>query len=528
MAVHLTLSLHFIILCLFSPGLSGLFDEYSCYSRLDVCRLKDVALESDRAIELSTFRDIRDPLVIESGTIPKFSQALWKKIPSVLDVTVDRIGIVQLFIRPGLLHLSAVGNAIDKVLLDETKNSEYSMLTLHLSNNQLTELPPLERFVRLMTLAVDNNLLSSIDMGAFSKLTNLRVLSLAHNRLLTVTSPADTPLQLIKLRRLSFAGNQLAMLDIRTWEFDSLEDLNVTSNSLTRFDGSLTQFPVLKRLDLAHNRWYCEWLMMLYTHEDAAFGLKLDADEPGRCRDENMMVPRHHCCNPAGADGSGLIDIFGDKWDELKRLALLLDKINATIANGSASVNRVLNVQHEALSGRVAKLTEAQKEQTVQLRELEQGINHQKEKLRNLETELKEKVNRLTQEVNAHWNQTDAGSDEQLMNFTATLATAPTNWSMLAVQNQNNLSQLQKLFVTTSKQFNSYSDKSYEQEALLKAQSVRIDNVQQELNEVRRSEKLIQQQLETLEPDANRILSFLTEIRKGCVDDEEEHVESYE
>uniref|UniRef100_A0A182WJ97 Leucine-rich immune protein (Short) n=1 Tax=Anopheles minimus TaxID=112268 RepID=A0A182WJ97_9DIPT len=522
MAVHPALSFSVIILLLLSsPALAGLFDEYSCYSRSDVCRLKGVVLESDRDVERATFRDIHDPLVIESGTIRVFSQELLKKIPSVLDLTVDRLGIVQLYIRPGLLHLSAVGNAIEKVLLDtEESVRPYSTLTLHLSYNKLTELPPLERFTRLMTLAVDNNQLSSIDMGAFATLSNLRVLSLAHNRLLTVTSPAETPIQLMKLRRLSFADNQLAMLDIRTWEFDSLEDLNVTSNTLTRMEGSFTQFPVLKRLDLAGNRWYCEWLMLLYTYQEAGSGFKLDSDDPARCRDVNMMT-HHHCCNPAGADGSGLIDVFGEKWDELKRLAHLLDKINNTIATGSASVNRVLHVQHEALSSRVAKLKETQEEQNVQLRELEQGVEHQKDKLSSVETDLKEQVDRLSQTVNARWNNMEAGIDAHF-NATPLTSTNTTNWPAKASENEKNLSQLRQLLETTIGQFNLYSTRSYEQEASLKAQSKRIETAQQELDKVQRNGKQIQEQLEKLEPTADLILEFLTDVRKGCVEENHE------
>ncbi|XP_052899128.1 uncharacterized protein LOC128305623 [Anopheles moucheti] len=529
MAVHPALSLNVIVICLLSPVLAGLFDEYSCSSRSEVCMLKDVVLESDRDVELSTFRDIRDPLVIESGAIPKFSQALYRKLPSVVDLTVDRLGIVQLFIRPGLMHLSAVGNAIEKVLLEDTEKSvqeEYSMLVLRLSQNKLTELPPLERFVRLMHLALDANQLSSVDMSAFAKLTNLRILSLAHNRLLTVTSSSESPLQLIKLRRLSFAENQLPMLNVSYWEFDSLENLNVTGNSMTRIEGSLTQFPVLKRLALARNQWYCEWLMLQYTYLETPSGLQLDADEPDRCRHENMMTSQHHCCNPAGAEDSGLIDLFGDKWDELKRLSQLLDKLNTTIANGSASVNRVLDLQHAALSRRVEKLTETQDKQTAQLVELKSGIEYQKDKLSRLETDLKDKVDRLSEEVNARWNSTDAAYDD-LFNATTATTKTTTNWPVIASQNEKNLSQLRQLLVTTSKQFNTYSNKSYEQDALLKAQFERISTVQQELDEVRGNEKQVELALEKLEPQTKLILDYLTVIRKGCIDEEQDHEEDF-
>ncbi|XP_035914129.1 uncharacterized protein LOC118512983 [Anopheles stephensi] len=505
-----------IVLCLCSPTRAGLFQDFKCYSWSEVCRLKEVVLESEKEINTATFSNIRDPLVIESGTIPQFSDELFSKLSAVSDLTIDRVGIKQLFVRSSLLHLSAVGNAIDTVVLD-SEATVFSMLTLHLSHNKLTSLPPLDRFVRLMTLVVDHNLLTSIDMGSFGPLSNLRALSLAHNLLLTVTSPPDTPMQLIKLRRLSFAGNQLAMLDIRTWELDSLEVFNVTGNSLTRIEGSFTKLPVLRRLELARNRWYCEWLMMLYTETEAApGGFRLDSDEPDRCRDENMITSHHHCCNPAGAEGSGLVDIFGEKWDELKRLSRLLDTLNSTVANGSASVNRVLNTQNASLSTQIANISETQREQTAQLRELERGIDRLKDRLTDLQSDLKEKVDRLSLEVNGRWNDTIADAGE-LSNATQ-MTTGPTNWPAVASENEKNLSRLRELLVTTTKQFNDYASRTFEQEALVKSQRERIDTVQQELDKERSNGKQMQQQMDKLVKTVDLIYNFLREVRDGSVE----------
>uniref|UniRef100_A0A182SKC7 Leucine rich immune protein (Short) n=1 Tax=Anopheles maculatus TaxID=74869 RepID=A0A182SKC7_9DIPT len=367
-----------------------------------------------------------------------------------------------------------------------------------------------------MTLVVDHNLLTSIDMDIFGHLSNLRVLSMADNLLLTVTSPPDAPIHLIKLRRLSFAGNQLAMLDIRTWELDSLEVFNVTGNSLTRIEGSFTKLPVLRRLELARNRWYCEWLMMLYTDKEAAPGFKLDSDEPDRCRNENMMTSHHHCCNPAGADGSGLIDVFGDKWEELQRLAYMLDALNNTIVNGSTAVNRLLANQNTALSTQVTKISQTQQEQAAQLKELENGIDRLKDRLSNLQIELQRKVDWLSQEVNGRWNQTNAESEEQLN--TTKMATPTTNWPVVASDNEKNLSRLRELLVTTNKQFNDYAGRSYEQEALVKSQVERISSVQQELEKERLNGEQMQQQLDNLAPTVELIYKFLRDVRDGCVD----------
>uniref|UniRef100_A0A182JWD2 Leucine-rich immune protein (Short) n=1 Tax=Anopheles christyi TaxID=43041 RepID=A0A182JWD2_9DIPT len=517
MAVGRTILLGLMLL---SPVLAIWYDGFSCHSRTtEVCRVKDVTLESERAVQSASFNDIRDPLVIESGKIEHFSRELAKKLHNIIDLTVDRLGIVQIYIRPNLVHLSAVENSIEKLLLDDSDEGgqEYSMLTLHLSHNKLKELPSLDRFVRLMTLAVDNNLLSSIDMGAFGRMKALRVLTLAHNRLLTVSSPATTPIHLVKLGRLSFAGNQLALLDIRTWEFDSLRELNLTGNSMTRIEGNLAQFPALKVLELAGNRWYCEWLMMVHSHQES-FRLTLDSDQPGRCRDENMMTSHQHCCNPAGADATGLIDVYGDKWDELKRLAQLLNTLNSTIANGSASVKHVLEAQLKLLNTQMGKLLETQAEHSMELKLMEDGIDRQKEKTGKLEKVLTEKVDKLRQIVDVRWNVTmdmDDAYPDQPFNTTAT----GTSWPSVAAQNEKMLRNLRELLETTNQQFNMYSTKFYEQNALLKTHSERVTKVQGELDKVRLNGQDILQQLVKLEPTVDLIYKFLKDVREGCIEE---------
>ncbi|XP_041773196.1 uncharacterized protein LOC121594210 [Anopheles merus] len=507
----------FSVLLLLAPVWAGWYDGYSCHSRTaEVCRVKDVTLDTERAVQTASFSDVRDPLVIESGTIVHFSRELANKLPGIFDLTVDKLGIVQLFIRPSLVHLSAVDNAIDKLLLDETTDEGYSMLTLHLSYNKLKELPSLDRFTRLMTLAVDNNVLSTIDMATFSRLKALRVLTLAHNRLLTVSSPADTPIQLVKLGRLSFAGNQLPLIDIRTWEFDSLRELNLTSNSMTRVEGNLAQFPALKVLDIAGNRWYCEWLLMVHSHQES-HRLTLDADQPGRCREENMMTSHQHCCNPAGAEESGLIDVYGDKWDELKRLTQLLNTLNATIANGSASVKHVLAAQLKTLNTQLSKLLEVQAQHGTELKLIEGGIDRQKDKTFTLETVLQGKVDQLRQIVDARWNLTmDGGGDVADWVDQLSINTTTTNWPSIAANNEKTLGKLRELLETTTKQFNMYSSRSYNQQALLSTHMERVNTVQGELDKVRLNGQEIQQQLSKLEPTVDLIYSFLKDVREGC------------
>lgn len=504
-----------------------------------MCRLKDLKLTTDHAIQLAAFRDLRDPLVIESGSITHFSRALYHKLPNVTDLTIDRLAIERLYVSPHLVHLSAVGNAIETLLLEETAGDnesaitptiQYSMMTLHLSSNKLTELPRFDRFVRLMTLALDHNQLTTVDMGAFVNLRELRVLSLANNRLLTVTTTVGTtkssPLQLLKLKRLSFSGNELDVLDVHKWEFDSLNVLNLTQNSLTRIEGNISQFPALTRLELADNRWYCEWLAGGSKQLNDKT-ITLDRDEPGRCREANMLTSGRYCCNPVGIDGAVSVDSFGDQWDELRRLEQLLEKLNSTIANGSASVRPMLEAQHKGLTERIDALVAAQEQQARELTSLDDGIDRHGADLRQTERELNSMVDRLSRLVNGRWNHTlmrGSGSNdddddddlaETLLNVTTNGPSSTAgNWPQLAAQNERNLRRLSHKLETSNKQFNEYMSKSYEHGATLKAQAERIDTLQGGLNDVKQYGKRLETRLDNVERIANTVYDYLDRLEQ--------------
>uniref|UniRef100_A0A182QIE7 Leucine-rich immune protein (Short) n=1 Tax=Anopheles farauti TaxID=69004 RepID=A0A182QIE7_9DIPT len=507
------------------PSVSGGFfdsSSYSCASRAKICQLSDVKLTTVEDIRLATFRDVRDTLVIESGSIPRFSRELHQKLPNVTDLTIDRLGIEQLYVSRRLVHLSAVGNAIDQLLLSnwsEPAEGSYKMMTLHLSSNKLTELPPLERFASLMILALDGNELMAIDMGAFANLRELRELSLANNRLLTVTTTTATakPLQLRKLKRLSFGGNALDLLDVHRWEFDSLEELNLTHNSLTRVEGSFGSFPVLKQLELAGNRWYCEWLTGANTQlQDQP--IALDQDEPGRCRDVSMMIVGRHCCNPIAIDGNGgLVDTFDGKCAEQNRLLQLLETLDRTIANGSASVRHVLDAQHQALSAQLDALLETQTQHGRDIAALEDGIDRHGSQLMRTEQDLHEKLDRLRRLVNGRWNRTEADDGGDKMEDDATSnRTTPTstdsNWPQVAARNEKTLADLQRKFGITDKQFKDYRSKSYEHGARIVEHQERLDTLESGLESVKQLASQLKTKLATLEPYVNHTYEYLKRL----------------
>lgn len=171
----------------------------------------------------------------------------------------------------------------------------------------------------------------------------------------------------------------------------------------------------------------------------------------------------------------------------------------------------------KTLNTQLSKLLEVQAEHGTELKLLEGGIDRQKDKTVTLETVLQEKVDQLRQIVDARWNLTRDGGDvadwpiDQL-----SINTTTTNWPSIAANNEKTLGKLRELLETTTRQFNMYSSRSYDQQALLSTHMERVNTVQGELDKVRLNGQEIQQQLSKLEPTVDLIYSFLKDVREGC------------
>lgn len=504
-----------VVPCVFGWGF-GPSKLYSCPSTAKVCSMKEVTLESPEAIEQARFQDIHDPLFIDSGRIPNFSAELLKKLPTISDLTLGELSIAKLYVRANFRQLSAVNNEIAELLLDDSSDATFSMRILQLSHNKLTALPSLDRFVELRTLELDHNLLTTLDMAAFAKLAKLGELSLAHNRLLTVTSLSSVPVRLDHLKRLSFAGNQLVILDVRTWEMESLAELNVSRNSLNRFEGNLAQFQSLTKLELAGNRLYCDWFVVEPLLVNPPHTLSVDADKPDRCEAEKLMRQKDLCCNPVSNEGFGLLDVFDVKWDQLRRLTEQIAMLNASIASGSASVKPQLEQQHLALSTRLDAFVRKQEGQSEELQSLEKRVNQQKDDLSELETGLFEKVNELRADLNSKWNGTDETPLDGKSSYTSSVST---NWTLVAAQHENTLTSLRERLETTTKQFNVYTTKSYEQRASLKAQLERIDGLERKFERSLEQCWELQKRMDKVGPTIEKVYGFLNELRERSTED---------
>lgn len=481
--------------------------NYRCSLSHEMCTLTQVTLETDSDIERASFGELENPLVIESGRIPNFSSALASKLSGVNDLRLDGLGIVKLYVRADYKYLFATKNEIDELLLDEAGDEPYSLLFLKLSNNKLTALPSLERFVELYSLELDHNLLTTLDMSAFSKLSVLGKLSLAHNRLHTVTSQV----QLKRLTKLSFAGNQLTTLDMHAWEMDALESFSVASNNLNRIEGNLTQFTALKSLYVAGNRLYCDWLIAEPVFASLKPSLQIDSDKADRCEQENMIRYMDHCCTHRGKDSVSLLDVYQDKWDQLQRLTQLIGTLNASIANGSTTVKPLLESQHEALSTRLDELLKKQQEHSEDLERLEESLGQHRDGLDTLETGLSSRMEDLRTELDAKWNETLSAieSDGASSNGSSVLS----NWTQVTAQHETALSKLREELESMRSKLNFYTGKGYDQRIKLKGQSERIEEFEKELSTGRSRFQELKNKYDKLEDTVSATYEY---YRKTC------------
>uniref|UniRef100_A0A2M4BJR6 Putative membrane glycoprotein lig-1 n=1 Tax=Anopheles marajoara TaxID=58244 RepID=A0A2M4BJR6_9DIPT len=496
-----------ILLLLISPKADG--REFRCYSRLTDCQLSEVVLETESAISDARFNGIPRTLTVETGRIPFVTKTLFNKWSDVNDITLNALSIRSLYLHPRLMHVMAKHNSIDTLLL-ESNATEYGLRTLQLSHNALTELPSsLDRLVQLRVLELDHNKLTTLNMTTLGKLSELRMLSLAHNQL-TVLAPERAALRMMKLRTLSLAGNQLVTLDVQSWEMDSLVELNLTANNLNWLDGQLSQFPVLKKLELARNHWSCDWFVVQHLYPEPnleSLSFTLDADEPGQCEHGGMMRIGQHCCATTKLPG-GSIDPYEDKWSEIGELERKIQKLNRTMHEGSTERKQLLEAKYTELSQRLEQLLEKNRAVDETLQKVEAKVSAiSEDELATLERELNDKMDAIRLSVEEKWNHT-------LLNRTEDGTRSTGNWTLQATTElENDISSLRAQLESSMRQFNLYTEKAYRQKAMLDRQATDIDAVQTKLETVLQQHNALQDRIkQELEPKVDVVLGFLGDI----------------
>ncbi|XP_052860274.1 uncharacterized protein LOC128267475 [Anopheles cruzii] len=500
-----------LILSLVLPPIRGgwFSNEYSCQSRGTECQIAELVLATDAAISDAQFGPIKGSLLVESGRVPHVTRALLKKWPDVNDLTLDRLGVQSLFIDPKLMHLSAVHNAIETLVVDEADNgTTYGLRSLQLSNNRLTALTVVSRFVQLRVLNLDHNQLTTLDLGMFGKLGELRVLSVAHNQLTTVVlAPQSAPLQLDKLRTLSFAGNDLVALDMQHWEFPSLADLNLTANGLNWVEGKLDQFPALAHVELARNRWNCDWLLVqsLYTVDVPDQRYTLDQDPAGRCEEEKLTRMGRHCCTSEKV-APGAMDVYDSKWSEIGDLSKKITNLNRTLLENANATLRLIETHRNTLAGQLEDLLEHQNRTDDGLKSLGAKVDELKDdEISGLESRMREQIDQVRESINERWNGT------QLVDTNTTLGSS--SWHQTSVAHEGALKELRGLLQQSTQQMQLYTDKAYKQQAVLDRQSKDMDSIRELLDRaVAQSSTLQARVSQKLERKVEALLEFLAQI----------------
>ncbi|XP_055538821.1 leucine-rich repeat protein SHOC-2-like [Wyeomyia smithii] len=367
-----------------------------------ICTLQDVRYVDFRLPLLPNLDDKRT-VQIRSGEIPRFSKELSLKLSNVTTVQLGHLKIQSLWLGSTIRHLSAEGNLIQTLVVEEkvadksTEGNEaaleFQMVTLNLENNKLRNIRELKSFSSLVELCLDGNQLEFIEMEIFSSMKKLKKLSLARNRISKIS--ASELIELPSLGWLSLAHNNLTTMGVKNFRMTHLAELYLSHNDLVNLDSeNFDQFVSLEKLAIASNSWSCYWLVKALKLIEKKFVTLIDQDP--NCE---MMLIEGICCSM-----TGVTDDSPSFADLAERIAAFEKSQNMKFSELQQRVEEVNQNWFEELT--VLDETIARKE--AYLKELLDPNDDNRvseddiSKLRDLMGKLEDKTNELQQLGEAH------------------------------------------------------------------------------------------------------------------------------
>ncbi|MEQ2290576.1 hypothetical protein AMECASPLE_004524 [Ameca splendens] len=172
-------------------------------------------------------------------------------------------------------------------------------LVRNLTDKLLQVIPPNANNSKVFMLVAEGNwiTLNETDQQALNSYLTLVELRLGGN--LVTTVPAKYFSRLSHLRVLSLARNSISSLDPEAfYGLDVLEELDLSSNNLTDLPGKLmTELKSLKILHLQNNPWNCSCPLL---------------NTIGRMKEANVTIgsPIIPCASPAEQEGKNLLDFM--------------------------------------------------------------------------------------------------------------------------------------------------------------------------------------------------------------------------
>uniref|UniRef100_A0A182PQG5 Leucine rich immune protein (Short) n=1 Tax=Anopheles epiroticus TaxID=199890 RepID=A0A182PQG5_9DIPT len=254
--------------------------------------------------ELQSFPQDERMVWIRNSTIRVFNRTLFDRFAQVENLMIHRLQIEELDLVgcDKLDVLFASYNAIERISAVEG----LPLRQLHLYQNRLTDVSALRALTDIEQLYLHENLLESLRLDTFASMQQLKILTLQHNRLRTITTrTGNRPLVMPRLEQLFLHFNQLPHLDTGLWRMERLRVLDISHNQLAYLLTFLEELPALGTLGLHHNPWHCGWLFGMLDRlgarelatDDALIGMDEEASCPGLrledrlCCSENATTP---------------------------------------------------------------------------------------------------------------------------------------------------------------------------------------------------------------------------------------------
>ncbi|XP_001649809.2 leucine-rich repeat-containing protein 15 [Aedes aegypti] len=193
---------------------------------------------------------------LQFAHLEELSARMMYRMPNVERLDIFNSYVRNAFLKPELKYFRVSRCQLNEIQIDTAE--KYQLTELHLPENELTSIPKgLNHLTNLTLIDLSNNHLSYLDMKQFNGLDQLTILGLSYNSIKVVF--ATGLVQLPSLLFLNLAHNNINTMDISRWNFSSLQELDVSTNSLERIDNLLEQLPSLGNINFGGNQWNCAW-----------------------------------------------------------------------------------------------------------------------------------------------------------------------------------------------------------------------------------------------------------------------------
>ncbi|KAL1378199.1 hypothetical protein quinque_007572 [Culex quinquefasciatus] len=241
--------------------------QFNCSTmRMKFCEINNVMITEYTDVSEWEFPDHHDlafgsyPLPDESTIVTTVTKELAEKLTNVQSLEIQNVSLVSFFLWEHLINLDASHNYLSELIVDPT--SMYNLKSLVLKHNRLQQIDFLKGLFKLRDLDLSNNYLDKIDLSILDPAKELATLKLSHNRIRIITTAAGDMLHLPRLTSLALDHNQLTILDASQWQFNVLQDLNLSTNRLVYISMCEVQnsFPRLQTVYLDGNNWECSYL----------------------------------------------------------------------------------------------------------------------------------------------------------------------------------------------------------------------------------------------------------------------------